>query len=37
LGTQFSNLNFRFASMNELEFFLLMEVFTQNSNIVEFV
>jgi hypothetical protein len=30
-----SNVTPKFASMNELEFFLLTEVFTQNSSIVE--
>jgi hypothetical protein len=37
LGLYSSNLNFRFVSMNELNFFLLTKVLTQNSNIVEFV
>jgi hypothetical protein len=37
LSTHGSNLNFVFVSKNELEFFLLMGVLTQNSNILELV
>jgi hypothetical protein len=37
LGTYNSNPNLRFVSMNELEFFLLTRVMTQNSNTMELV